>query len=130
MPERCVCCGAIIPEGRHVCPICERKAEQRLIDANFVYELHSNYPAFARSYADLTDLRDILDEAPTVDAVEVVHGRWITDGLGDGERICSVCKRYALYTHRDRYDQYLTTFCPNCGAKMDGERKDNERKDD
>lgn len=21
--ERCVCCGAIIPEGRQVCPICE-----------------------------------------------------------------------------------------------------------
>ena len=25
MPERCVCCGEIIPEGRQVCPICERK---------------------------------------------------------------------------------------------------------
>ena len=24
MPERCVCCGEIIPEGRQVCPICER----------------------------------------------------------------------------------------------------------
>lgn len=23
--ERCVCCGAIIPEGRMVCPICERR---------------------------------------------------------------------------------------------------------
>lgn len=23
--ERCVCCGAIIPEGRQVCPICERR---------------------------------------------------------------------------------------------------------
>lgn len=21
----CVCCGAIIPEGRQVCPICERR---------------------------------------------------------------------------------------------------------
>ncbi len=45
--------------------------EQRLIDANEVYELHSNYPMFARSRADLTDLQDILDEAPTVDAVPV-----------------------------------------------------------
>ena len=25
----CVCCGAIIPEGRQVCPICEYKAEHR-----------------------------------------------------------------------------------------------------
>lgn len=23
--ERCVCCGAIIPEGRMVCPTCERR---------------------------------------------------------------------------------------------------------
>ena len=23
MNERCVCCGAIIPEGRQVCPSCE-----------------------------------------------------------------------------------------------------------
>ena len=23
--ERCVCCGAIIPEGRMVCPMCEQK---------------------------------------------------------------------------------------------------------
>lgn len=25
--DRCVCCGAIIPEGRLVCPNCERMAE-------------------------------------------------------------------------------------------------------
>lgn len=26
MEDRCVCCGEIIPEGRQVCPICEKKA--------------------------------------------------------------------------------------------------------
>lgn len=65
------------------------------------------------------DFADMICEATPVDAVEVVHGRWISDGLGDGERICSVCRRYALYTHRSRYDQYLTACCPSCGAKMD-----------
>ena len=25
MEERCVCCGEIIPEGRQVCPMCEKK---------------------------------------------------------------------------------------------------------
>lgn len=25
----CVCCGAIIPEGRQHCPICERNAKRR-----------------------------------------------------------------------------------------------------
>lgn len=28
MPERCVCCGTIIPEGRQVCPNCERNVMQ------------------------------------------------------------------------------------------------------
>lgn len=23
--ERCICCGAIIPEGRMTCPMCEQK---------------------------------------------------------------------------------------------------------
>lgn len=25
MPETCICCGAIIPEGRWTCPNCEVK---------------------------------------------------------------------------------------------------------
>nr|DAQ50168.1 MAG TPA: zinc binding protein [Caudoviricetes sp.] len=25
MNNTCICCGAIIPEGRQVCPICERR---------------------------------------------------------------------------------------------------------
>lgn len=27
--NRCICCGASIPEGRMVCPTCEAKAERR-----------------------------------------------------------------------------------------------------
>ena len=26
--NRCVCCGRVIPEGRQVCPICEKNAEK------------------------------------------------------------------------------------------------------
>jgi hypothetical protein len=25
LQNRCVCCGEIIPEGRQVCPMCEKK---------------------------------------------------------------------------------------------------------
>lgn len=36
--DRCVCCGEIIPEGRQVCILCERKAnaacQKRWRDAN------------------------------------------------------------------------------------------------
>ena len=31
MEERCVCCGDVIPEGRQVCPRCQKLAIQRLI---------------------------------------------------------------------------------------------------
>lgn len=25
MTDKCVCCGAVVPEGRMVCPMCEKK---------------------------------------------------------------------------------------------------------
>ena len=25
--ERCVCCGAVIPEGKQYCPLCAKKAK-------------------------------------------------------------------------------------------------------
>ena len=28
MENRCVCCGAIVPEGRMVCPICEMAVDE------------------------------------------------------------------------------------------------------
>ena len=55
-------------------------------------------------------------EAPTVDAVEVVHGRWMWEGRF---KACSVCG-----THIDMEDTLGAgwwNYCPNCGAKMDGD---------
>ncbi len=28
MADTCVCCGEIIPEGRMICPICEKAVEE------------------------------------------------------------------------------------------------------
>lgn len=28
--NRCVCCGAVIPEGLQVCPTCERKEQKQI----------------------------------------------------------------------------------------------------
>ncbi len=30
MEDYCVCCGAIVPEGRMVCPQCEEAADEQL----------------------------------------------------------------------------------------------------
>ena len=58
-----------------------------------------------------------IDNAPTVDAVEVVHGRWIV--CGDGEYVpfmCSACGKTTSWYHAQ-----TANYCPNCGAKMDGD---------
>ena len=62
-----------------------------------------------------------LKQEPTADAVEVVHGRWIEDEIERKDDFplhmyqCSNCGGIA-YHHKFSY-------CPNCGAKMDGEMK-------
>lgn len=55
-----------------------------------------------------------IEGAPTAEVVEVKHGKWEyigTDKHGNVFR-CSNC---ALRIGLD----YETTYCPNCGAKMD-----------
>ena len=55
-----------------------------------------------------------IEEAPTV---EVVHARWNhkqTNSIFTWHLECSNCG--ADYHISDRYN-----YCPNCGAKMDGE---------
>lgn len=71
---------------------------------------------------------EAIRDAPTVDAVPVVHGRWWHDEGADlNELTCSVCNK----TYRMRMDLranvYPHNYCPNCGAKMDwAERGENE----
>ena len=48
--------------------------EQRLIDANEAYEIARTsglHDDFGRCMADLTSLKELLEDVPTVDAVEV-----------------------------------------------------------
>ena len=68
----------------------------------------------------LSALKKMVDNAPTVDAVEVVHGRWIELPSMEPDYKCSECGRsYAWWEPSEAH------YCPNFGAKMDGERKDN-----
>ena len=57
----------------------------------------------------------IIDETPTVDAEPVRHGHWnkypTTDGWDIAE--CSECGHCGIIEHN---------YCPDCGAKMDGDR--------
>ena len=71
-----------------------------------------------------------LKDIPSEDVAPVRHGHWIGteyDGYADGfpvysEYACSVCGN-----HYDTDDGEITyKYCPNCGAKMDGEREDDD----
>lgn len=59
-----------------------------------------------------------VETAPTVDAVEVVHGRWEkviptkSAAKWSTKVSCSVCHKQGYTYHK---------FCPSCGAKMDGD---------
>ena len=93
--------------------------EKRLIDANALikkiddYYNNSPFPhpgtPWRRGFEFCAAL--ILNE-PTVDAVEVVHGRWKDMCLGE-YFMCSECDFLT--------DWRLSNYCPNCGAKMDGD---------
>lgn len=92
------------------------------------------------SICELTYYRKGYIKSPSADVVEVRHGHWINKGdhLPDAINThivvqcseCGFCRYLQKYTGdydgRVVFDQFKTTahYCQYCGAKMDGERKD------
>ena len=60
---------------------------------------------------------EAIDKAPTVDAVEVVHGRWEPHPRHPGFDRCSICHNCIVAD--DWADGVKWRFCPQCGANMD-----------
>ena len=102
--------------------------EKRLIDANALENLiRTNAKVEAKDTKydigrvhGLINAADLIHNAPTVDAVEVVHGRWIETKNGFH---CSNCKGEPG-RHQTQRGVYLSDYCPKCGAKMDGGKND------
>ena len=97
--------------------------EKRLIDANAIpWEEHyvpdPNSEKQWEYKKELCVLKSTVDAMPTVDAVEVVHGRWEPHPDAGGFERCSVCHDCIIYD--DWVDEPKWYYCPNCGAKMDG----------
>jgi len=77
---------------------------------------------------DRCEINEVLNELPAVDAVPVVHGRWIEKKwftecdwcvINHRVLVCAACSV-------EINDGEQTPYCPYCGAKMDGERRNNE----
>ena len=61
---------------------------------------------------------NLIEDAPATDAEEVVHSKWVKDR--DGDEYCENCSRY-MPIREVTGDPSATNYCPNCGARMDGE---------
>ena len=69
------------------------------------------------------DFCEWLDDAPTIDAVPVRHGEW--GGLSNEDSLvkCSVCGHIRFGSSLLYCKEYVR-YCENCGARMDGERRE------
>jgi hypothetical protein len=71
-----------------------------------------------------SEVKRMLKKVPTADVVEVRHGKWINNH-------CTVCGMTPIGEETwtmlglapPKYELWMS-FCPCCGAKMDGERRE------
>ena len=70
--ERCVCCGAVIPEGRQVCPICET----RKCDSPVTMIFHEMQTKMEHGVVEAFQQIDInIDKAGVIRALEAYRMR-------------------------------------------------------
>ena len=124
----------------------------RLIDADALAErlkLQYGEELGWQCTVNMSDVGMMIEDAPTVDAVEVMHGEWEKHDESKDDfyhHRCSICKVDAPfnYVETEDYDEdmdgewcfvglriadiveHFTNYCPHCGAKMDGKRKDTD----
>lgn len=99
----------------------------RLIDADALVEHIKDLPTwwadgggfypgsmkYPEGMYDPEDIISSIENAPTIEAVPVVHGEWIKEmGAFFPRYICSAC--------REKYGAEWYRHCPSCGAKMKG----------
>ena len=93
-------------------------AKEWLIEATGTDDFDSK----ARAEAVLSFLCEVkltLDSIPAADVKPVVRGKWIPVTNGRGGSECNQCHAYAP-SHQCGVE-YKSNYCPNCGAKMDGD---------
>lgn len=93
-----------------------------LIDELMAGCMPLDLPGLSGVTGDELTIRNYIDSAPSVDAVPVVHGMWITNKYG--ETVCSECNDNALQVLTGclinrHFESYKSKFCPHCGAKME-----------
>lgn len=101
----------------------------KLIDGDVLVAIFANCPEGDFSSAEVART---IDNAPTIDAVPVVHAYWRFRKVREGNHqyICSNCND-SFGFRGDEYDLPKQSFvrkdyrfCRNCGARMDAEKEE------
>ena len=91
--------------------------EMRLIDADALLRNSDVFTVHTKEYGSIEVIPvDAVGDAPTVDAVPVVHGRW--EHLGGDEWCCTVCGE--VITTEGSWVKPDKKYCYECGSQMDG----------
>ena len=119
----------------------EKGEKMRLIDADEAYKVLTDY-YHHKTEIQHKALKEAIERVHTVDPVK--HGHWIIEDIITYERSyggtlyepvykCSCCGRVTeSYVRGDEpimpEDADFPEFCGNCGAKMTGERREDDSK--
>jgi len=70
---------------------------------------------FCSMGSEFVNACEAIFDMPTIDPVK--HGRWITTEYNDGSVLCEC----SYCGHARSRDGLPINYCPNCGARMEGE---------
>lgn len=98
--------------------------KMRLIDANeFAKRLERMAKsAYPNLLPGLLEAIDYVKDFPSVDAEEVVHGRWLKLSPWNHNTQSCICLNCDIIIYQKKAGVYIgekPNYCPNCGAKMD-----------
>jgi rubrerythrin len=92
--------------------------DKRLIDANALKDRISDVASSAHhDVMSVKNVLELIDTARAVDAVPVLHARWVQEDE-DAWR-CTCCGALWIFIDGGP-EENDARFCPVCGAKMDG----------
>lgn len=99
----------------------------RYIDADIEITVNSYDAEYEEIKIRSDTIANFLDEFSDegcpefVDAIPVIHGKWIKGRYTDDDI------RYNDWSYRcnkcEKHVNYIENFCPGCGAKMDGKEQ-------
>ena len=102
----------------------ERKPMAEYIERRAAIEALENEAHLEWGYLKIAmPLLKTLEALPAADVAQVVHGRWehLYLPMSIMPHKCSICGCTAPCHMKGRdLEEYLTDYCPHCGAKMDG----------